>query len=114
MKFADKLKAVLALNPEINVRRRQLRAMAYLEKRNPTKYCTSISTREPISAYLHMMLNDRGETTITSIHNLKPMSAYPYTEGLKQLAEKQISGAAGVALDCVKKVFSDLCPNTAS
>lgn len=107
MKIGERIKKVLEMNPEIQKRRTQLRAMAYLEKRNPKKYRTSISTQEPISVYLHEKLFEGGQITVASLHALKPLSAYPATVGEKMITDA-LRDTGGIVMKGLEKVWNEI------
>lgn len=108
MKIAERIKAAIALNPQITANRAKLRAMYYLQKNNPDTMRISISTIGNTTDVSLMEFNKNFGWSQTAWVMMSPLSCTPTTEGLKQLAEKGISGIGGVALDCVKKVLDNM------
>jgi len=108
MKIGERIKAAIALNPEIAKNRAKLRALYYLHKHNPKNTRISIfGGHSYTEVSLYQKSRRYGEIQIGNVI-MSPLSHTPYTEGLKQLADKGISGIPGVALSCVKKVLDNL------
>lgn len=75
MKFAEKLKTVLASHPEIHENRRKLQAISYLAKQNPQRMSVKITRDEDATTIDLIKHTEECSYSIDSVV-LVPISAY--------------------------------------
>jgi len=112
MNYAERLKAVIALNPEITANRAKLRALFYLHKNNPKKMHIQIFgglSGTDITLYEHSPALGSSDP-ISTVH-MKPFSYYPATKGEKLIQNaKTTSGVVIKGLKTVWEEFNNSLP----
>ena len=114
MKIGERIKKVLEMNPEIQRNRAKLRAIFYLQKKNPKTMRISIVgspsstdvSLEIIAGETHNCFSTDyrwGNIQIANV-NMKPLSSYPATKGEAMITDA-LRDTSGVVIEGLKEIW---------